>query len=90
MDRKETLEVVNQILDESYKAMKERAEKIVSAREWDFDQFGDRNTFGRAVASVLLVDEICQNMPINLEPRSAMKRKYNQLIRNIFYELRAI
>jgi len=87
MNRKETLEVVNQILDESYKAMKEGAERLVNAREWDFNQFGDRNTFARAVATVLLQEEIRQYEPINIEPKSATKRKYNQLARNLNYEL---
>ena len=72
MTREETLTVVNKMLDESYKIAKERAEKLLAARDWDFDQFGDRNTFARVVFEVLMDNEISQY-------RAANGREKNQL-----------
>ena len=60
MNKQETLEVVNQMLDESYKTAKERAAKLLESRDWDFDQFGDRNTFARIVFEVLVNNELNQ------------------------------
>lgn len=65
MDKKETLEIVNEIIDVSSNAMKRKAEELLNTREWDFDAFGDRNTFARAVIEVLLEDEKYQHMARN-------------------------
>lgn len=87
MTKGETLEVVNQMLDESYKSAKEKALKLLSSREWDFDQFGDRNTFARCVFDSIIENEQTQYKPLN----KSTDRKYNKQVRElestIFYEL---
>lgn len=62
MDRKETLKVINEMIDESTACMKKGAEKILSG-DWDFDQFGDRNTFARCIFAALLTNEKAQYAP---------------------------
>ena len=53
MDKQETLAVINQIIDESTKFMKQDAQKLLEAKDWDYDTFGDRNTFARLVIECL-------------------------------------
>ena len=60
MDRQQTLEVVNACIEESAVAMKKKAKELLNARDWDFEHFGDRNSFARLVMQELLKSEVPQ------------------------------
>lgn len=62
MTKEETLNVINEIIEESAKSMKEKAEKMLDSKNFDFDVFGDRNTFARIAFEVLVDYEISQYM----------------------------
>lgn len=81
MEREETLQVINEIIDESAKKMKENSAKLLDRREWDFNQFGDRNTFARAVMEVMFEHEHFQYQP------SEPTRSYKELKRDMKYEM---
>ena len=81
MDRKETLEIIDGIIDESTKAMKAEAAKLLETRDWDFNMFGDRNTFARTVMEVIFDREKSQYQAIN------NTRSYKQLKNDLAYEL---
>lgn len=81
MTKEETLAVVNEIIDESTKAMKAEAEKLLNAQEWDFNTFGDRNTFARTVMETIFDKEKKQYAAIN------NTRAYKALKANLAYEL---
>lgn len=65
MDRKETKQVLDEIIEESYKKMKENAEAIMNGN-WNFDMFGDRNTFARIAFECLAKYELEQYKAQNL------------------------
>ena len=74
MNQKETLEVFNLMVDESSKAVKERAARLLNTRgeDWDFDQFGDRNTFARVMFEVLVGNEITQYKVLKHTKKTAL------------------
>ena len=82
MDKKETINVINEIIEDSCKSMKVEAEKLLSAREWDFNQFGDRNTFARLVMECIFDKEKDQYKAI-----ISNDRKAKQVKKNLAYEL---
>ena len=81
MTKEETLQVINEIIDESTKAMKKEAEQLLKAQSWDFDTFGDRNTFARTVMEVIFEKEKRQYQAIN------NTKAYKSLKANLDYEL---
>ena len=81
MTKEETLEIINSIIDDSTKAMKAEAEKLLNAQSWDFDTFNDRNTFARAVMECIFDKEKAQYAAIN------NTKAYKQLKANLAYEL---
>lgn len=81
MDKKETLAVINEIIDESTASMRKEAEKLLNAQEWDFNQFGDRNTFARTVMEAIFDKEKKQYQAIN------NTKAYKTLKANLAYEL---
>lgn len=81
MTKEETLQVINEIIDESAKHMKENSAKLLDRREWDFDKFGDRNTFARAVMEVMFENEHFQYQLPN------PSRSYKDLKRDLKYEM---
>ena len=81
MTKEETLQVINEIIDESTKAMKKEAEQLLNAQSWDFDTFGDRNTFARTAMEVIFEKEKRQYQAIN------NTRAYKTLKANLDYEL---
>lgn len=81
MTKEETLEIVNKIIDESADAMKKEAVQLLNSRDWDFDQFGDRNTFVRAVLEALFMKEKDQYAAID------PKKAYKKLRCELAYEL---
>ena len=80
MNKTETLEVFNQMVDESSKTVKERAAKLLDVRDWDFDQFGDRNTFARVMFEALVGNEIRQYQVLR------RTKQTTQLAVNLLYE----
>ena len=81
MTKEETLQVINEIIDESTKAMKKEAERLLEAQSWDFDTFGDKNTFARTAIECIFEKEKEQYAVIN------HTKKYRQLKANLDYEL---
>ena len=81
MTKEETLQVINEIIDESTKHMKENSAKLLDKREWDFDKFGDRNTFARAVMEVMFENEHFQYQV------SEPLRSYKDLKKDLKYEM---
>ena len=81
MTKEETLQVINEIIEESAKKMKENSAKLLDKREWDFDKFGDRNTFARAVMEVMFENEHFQYQ------LSEPTRTYKELKRDMKYEM---
>ena len=81
MTKEETLQVINEIIDESTKAMKKEAERLLEAQSWDFNTFGDRNTFARVVMECVFQKEKEQYAAIN------NTKGYKQLKTNLAYEL---
>lgn len=81
MTKEETLQVINEIIDESTKAMKKEAERLLEAQSWDFDTFGDRNTFARTAMECIFEKEKKQYEVIN------HTKNYRQLKANLDYEL---
>lgn len=81
MTKEETLQVINEIIDESAKHMKENSTKLLDKREWDFDKFGDRNTFARAVMEVMFENEHFQYQV------SEPSRTYKDLKKDLKYEM---
>ena len=81
MTKEETLQVINEIIDESTASMKSRAVKLLESREWDFDTFGDRNTFARTVMEVMFDSEKSQYQAIN------NTKVYKELKKELGYEL---
>lgn len=81
MTKEETLQVINEIVDESAKHIKENAAKLLDKREWDFDKFGDRNTFARAVMEVMFENEHIQYQV------SEPSRTYKDLKKDLKYEM---
>lgn len=81
MTKQETLDIINSIIDESTAAMKKEAEKLLDAQAWDFDTFGDRNTFARAAMEAIFDKEKSQYAAIN------NTRAYKDLKKNLEYEL---
>mgnify|MGYP007069954456 CR=1 FL=1 len=59
MTKEETLKVINEIIDDSAKSMKENAVKMLD-KNFDFDLFGDRNSFARIAWEILVNNEIPQ------------------------------
>ena len=57
MTKEETLQVINEIIDESTKAMKAEAKQLLDAQEWDFNTFNDRNTFARTAMEAIFDKE---------------------------------
>jgi len=60
MTKEEVLNVLNEIIDESAKSMKEKAKKILDTKEFDVNVFGDRNSFARVMYELLIQYEIPQ------------------------------
>ncbi len=81
MTKEETLRVINEIIDESTKSMREEAKRLLEAQSWDFDTFGDRNTFARTAMEVIFEKEKRQYQAIN------NTRAYKTLKANLDYEL---
>ena len=81
MTKEETLQVINEIVDESAKHIKENATKLLDKRDWDFDKFGDRNTFARAVMEVMFENEHTQYQLPN------PSRTYKELKKDLKYEM---
>lgn len=81
MTKEETLQVINEIIDESTKAMKKEAERLLEAQSWDFNTFGDRNTFARVVMECIFEKEKKQYAAIN------NTKAYKTLKANLAYEL---
>lgn len=81
MTKEETLQVINEIIDESTKAMKREAEQLLNAQSWDFNLFGDRNTFARTAMECIFDKEKSQYQAIN------NTKEYKQLKSNLAYEL---
>lgn len=81
MTKEETLQAINEIIDESTKVMKKEAERLLEAQSWDFDTFGDRNTFARTAMECIFEKEKKQYAAIN------NTKKYKQLKANLDYEL---
>lgn len=81
MTKEETLAVINSIIDESTAYMKKEAEKLLNTQSWDFDMFGDRNTFARTVMECIFEREKEAYQAIN------NTRAYKDLKANLKYEL---
>ena len=81
MTKEETLQVINEIIDESAKYMKKEAEQLLNAQSWDFDAFGDRSTFARTAMEVIFDKEKKQYQAIN------NTKAYKSLKANLDYEL---
>ena len=81
MTKEETLNVINQIINDSTAAMKKEAAQLLDAQSWDFDAFGDRNTFARAAMECIFEKEKRQYAAIN------NTRAYKSLKANLDYEL---
>ena len=81
MTKEETLQVINEIITESTTAMRKEAEQVLNAQSWDFDTFGDRNTFARTVMEAVFDKEKKQYQAIN------NTKAYKTLKANIEYEL---
>lgn len=81
MTKEETLQVINEIIDESTKAMKAEAKQLLDAQEWDFNTFNDRNTFARTAMEAIFDKEKKQYQAIN------NTKAYKQLKANLEYEL---
>ena len=81
MTKEETLQVINEIIDESAAKMKENSTKLLDKRDWDFDKFGDRNTFARAVMECMFENEHFQYQP------SDPTRTYKELKKQLKYEM---
>lgn len=80
MEKKDVLEVIFAIINESAEYMKVEAIKLLSCREWDFNIFEDRNTFARMVIEVLFDKEKGQYKSCN------NSRKAKELKRELQYE----
>lgn len=80
MEKKDVLDVIFSIINESGEYMKKGAIKLLSCREWDFNMFEDRNTFARLVMEVLFDKEKNQYLAIN------NTRKAKDLKRELQYE----
>lgn len=76
-----TLSVINAIIKESSCAMEREAAKLLNARDWDFEMFGDRNTFARTVMEVIFEKEKRQYAAIN------NTKAYKDLKKALDYEL---
>lgn len=85
MTKEETLAVINEIIDESTTCMKKEAEKLLDAQSWDFDTFGDRNTFARVVMEAIFEKEKKQ-YKVNAM-KADVSRKYRSLKLQLEYEL---
>lgn len=81
MTKEETLQVINEIITESTNAMRKEAEKLLNAQSWDFDTFGDRNTFARTAMEAIFEKEKEQYQAIN------NTKAYKELKANLKYEL---
>ena len=81
MTKEETLQVINEIIDESTKSMKKEAAELLNTREWDFNTFGDRNTFARTAMEAIFDKEKKQYQAIN------NTKAYKSLKANLDYEL---
>ena len=85
MTKEETLQVINEVIDESTKAMKKEAERLLEVQSWDFDTFGDRNTFARVVMEAIFEKEIKQYRANTT--KADVSRKYRKLKPSLEYEL---
>lgn len=81
MTKESTLAVVNEIINESTEAMRREAEQLLNAREWNFNQFEDRNTFARTVMECIFDKEKQQYQAIN------NTKAYKELKNELAYEL---
>lgn len=81
MTKEETLNVINEIIEQSAAAMKKEAAQLLNAQAWDFDAFGDRNTFARTAMEVIFEKEKRQYAAVN------NTRAYKTLKANLDYEL---
>lgn len=89
MTKEETLQVINQSIDESAAAMKKIAEKLLNAQNWDFNHFGDRNTFARLVMGQLLEKEKSQyNIYSGRKPKDI--KNFENVIQGELMFIRAI
>jgi len=65
MTKEITAEVLNQIIEESHKKMKENAEVLLNG-DFDFAAFNDRNTMARVMFEVLANYELEQYKAVGL------------------------
>ena len=79
--KRNTLSVINEIIEDSTRAMREEATKLLNTRDWDFEMFGDRNTFARTVMEVIFEKEKSQYAAIN------NTKAYKDLKKALDYEL---
>lgn len=83
MTKEETLEVINEIIDESSACMKKEAKRLLDSQEWDFDAFGNRNTFAKVVMEAIF-DKEKKQYAVFYEKKS---KEYRRLKNAIEYEL---
>lgn len=81
MDKEQTLQVISEIIAESTASMIKEAKQLLDTRDWNFDTFGDRNTFARVVMECIFDKEKAQYAAIN------NTKAYKQLKMDLSYEL---
>lgn len=79
MNKEQTLEVINEIIDESSASMKKEVKRLLDSQEWDYDAFGNRNTFARVVMECIFEKEKGQYAVLYERKSKEYKRLKNAL-----------
>lgn len=86
MTKEETLNVVNEIIDDSAKHMKEKAKKMLdNPNVVDVNIFGDRNTFARIMFEILTQFELPQYAYNGNTKDKTFKQVYHNLLNTYVY-----